>query len=225
VVLWRLAVLFFCCESILAIRFNPGVLYGGLLLGLLTLKHYLLFQLQLPNAGAYVILLHSGFTVCCCTLMWRVMAARGPLAGLLAGVAFTPGWHRGFKLLRVIGFTERRTLLLVEPAVMAVFVVHAAMTPVYLHFRPYWHYLGGTGHPLPPLPDVAWPAWWPDAAPWAALALPCLSVLALTLNNRTEFAMTQAGMAEARQRQQQADQDATASSGPVLQFPMMKGPR
>jgi hypothetical protein len=225
VALWRLAVLFFCCESVLAVRFNPGVLYGGVLLALLTLKHYLLFQLQLPVAGAYVTLLQSGFLACCLTLLWRITVARGPLAGLLARVAFTPGWHRGFKFLRVIGFTEKRTLLLVEPAVMAAFVVHAAMTPVHLRFRPYWHYLGGSRQPLPPLPEVAWPAWWPDAAPWIALILPCLSVLALIFHNRVEFAMTREGMAEVRQRQQRAEQGAAAPSGPVLQFPMVEEPR
>ena len=122
------------------------MLYGGWLLALLTLKHYLLFQLQLPH-GAYITLLYNGFATVCLTFMWRVMVARGPLVGLLARVAFTPGWHRGYKVLRVIGITEKRTLLLVEPAVMAAFVVHAAMTPVSLRFRPYWHYLGGTGIP------------------------------------------------------------------------------
>jgi len=222
VVLWRLAVLFFCCEAVLAVRFNPGVLYGGLLLVLLTLKHYLLFQLQLPTTGAYITLLYSGFATVCLTLMWRVTVARGPLVGLLAKVAFTPGWHRGYKVLRVIGITEKHTLLLVEPAVMAAFVVHAAMTPLSLRFRPYWHYLGGTKHPLPPVPDVAWPL---KLAPWIALAMPCLTALALYVNNRAEYAMTEQGKAEARQRQQRVDQDAAASSGPVLQFPMMEGPR
>jgi len=222
VVLWRLAMLFFCCEAVLAVRFNPGVLYGGLLLVLLTLKHYLLFQLQLPNTGAYVTLLYNGFIACCFTVIWRITVVRGPLAGLLAGVAFTPGWHRGFKLLRVIGFTEKRTLLLVEPGVMLAFVVHAAMTPVSARFRPYWHYLGGTKHPLPPVPDVAWPL---KLAPWIALAMPCLTALALYVNNRAEYAMTEQGKAEARQRRHQADQGAAASSEPVLQFPMMKAPR
>jgi hypothetical protein len=144
------------------------------------------------------------------------------LAGLLAKVAFTPGWHRGYKVLRVIGITEKHTLLLVEPAVMAAFVVHAAMTPLSLRFRPYWHYLGGTRHPLPPLPEVAWPI---ELAPWIGLALPCLTAMALFVNNRSEFAMTEQGKAEARQRQQRVDQDAAASSGPVLKFPMMEGPR
>jgi hypothetical protein len=225
VVLWRLAVLFFCCEAVLAVRFNPGVLYGGVLLALLTLKHYLLFQLQLPTASAYVTLLYSGFTTVCLTLMWRIVVARGPLAGLLARVAFTPGWHRGYKVLRVIGITEKWTLLLVEPAAMAAFVIYAAMMPVTLHFRPFWHYLGGSGHPLPPLPDVAWPAWWPDAAPWISLILPCLSVMTLIFHNRAEFTMTREGMAQARQQQQRAEQGAVAPSGPVLQFPMMEGPR
>jgi hypothetical protein len=223
--LWRLAVLFFCCESVLAIRLNPGFLYGGVLLALLTLKHYLLFQLQLPITGAHVTLLHNGFIACCFTFMLRFILARGPLAALLARVAFTPGWYRGFRILRVIGITEKHTLLLVEPAAMAVYVVHAAMTPVYRHFRPYWHYLGGHGRPMPPLPEVAWPAWWLEAAPWLSLALPCLSVLALYLHNRAEFTMTPSGIAEVRQQQRQADQEAVAPSGPVLQFPMMKGPR
>jgi len=188
VALWRLAVLFFCCESVLAVRFSPGVLYGGGLLVLLTLKHYLLFQLQLPVAGAYATLLYSGFATVCLTLMWRVGVARGPLAGLLARVAFTPGWHRGYKLLRVIGITEKWTLLVVEPAAMTAFMVHAAMmTPVYLRFRPYWHYLGGSRQPLPPLPEVAWSAWWPDATPWISLILPCLSVLALYVHSIGKF--------------------------------------
>lgn len=223
--LWRLAVLFFCCESVLAIRFNPGMLYGGMLLALLTLKHHLLFALQLPLPGAYITLLHCGFLSCCLTLLWRVTVARGPLAGLLARAAFTPGWHRGFKILRVVGCTEKWTLLLAEPAFMAAFVIHAGMTPVYLRFRPYWHYLSGNRQLLPPVPETAWADAWPEAAPWIALALPCLSVLALYLHNRTEFAVTREGMAQARQRQQRADQEATASSGPVLQFPMMEGPR
>jgi hypothetical protein len=50
-------------------------------------------------------------------------------------------------------------------------------------------------------------------------------VITLIFHNRAEFAMTREGLAEARQRQQRADQEATASSGPVLQFPMMEGPR
>jgi len=37
--------------------------------------------------------------------------------------------------------------------------------------------------------------------------------------------MTEQGKAEARQRRHQADQGAVASSGPVLQFPMIEGPR
>jgi len=223
--LGRAVVLFLCCEAILAVRFNPGVLYGGWLLVLLTLKHYLLFQLQLPTVGAYITLLYSGFATVCLTFMWRVVVARGPLVGLLAKVAFTPGWHRGYKVLRVIGITEKWTLLLVEPAVMAAYVVHAAMTPVQLHFRPYWHYLGGSRQPMPPLPEMTWPAWWLDAAPWISLILPCLSVLALILHNRAEFAITREGMAQARQRQQRAEQGAIAPSGPALQFPMMEGPR
>jgi hypothetical protein len=202
------------------------VLYGGVLLALLTLKHYLLFQLQLPTASAYVTLLYSGFTTVCLTLMWRIAAARGPLAGLLARVAFTPGWHRGYKVLRVIGVTEKWTLLLVEPAVIGLFMVHAAMTPVHLRFRPYWHYLRGSGQPLPPVPDITWPAWWPDAAPWISLILPCLSVVTLIFHNRAEFAMTREGMAQARLRQQQqAEEEVTPPSGPALQFPMMEGPR
>jgi hypothetical protein len=108
---------------------------------------------------------------------------------------------------------------------MAAYVVHAAMTPVQLHFRPYWHYLGGSRQPMPPLPEMTWPAWWLDAAPWISLILPCLSVLALILHNRAEFAITREGMAQARQRQQRAEQGAIAPSGPALQFPMMEGPR
>jgi len=45
------------------------------------------------------------------------------------------------------------------------------------------------------------------------------------VHNRAEFAMTQEGMAQARQRQQRAEQEAVAPSGPVLQFPMMEEPR
>jgi hypothetical protein len=220
--LQRLIVLFFCCEAVLALRFNPGILYGGLLVALLTLKHYLLFQLQLPTAGAYTTLLYNGFATFCCTLFLRVTVMRGPLAALLARVILTPGWHRGYKPLRLIGITDKYTLLLVEPAAMVAFLVHAAMTPVSLRFRPYWHYLGGTGHPLPPVPVVAW---WPDAAPWLGLVLPGLAVLAVYLNNRAEYAGTAQARAEAQQRQQQADQDAVTPSGPVLQFPMVQGLR
>jgi hypothetical protein len=223
--LQRLIVLFFCCEAVLALRFNPGILYGGLLVAMLTLKQYLLFHLQLPTAGAYTTLLYNGCTAFFCTLILRVTVVRGPLAALLARVICTPGWHRGYKPLRLLGLTDKYTLLLVEPAAMAAFLVHAAMTPVSLRFRPYWHYLGATGQPLPPLPVVARPAWWLDAAPWIALALPGLAVLALYLNNRAEYAGTAHAQAEAQQRQQQADREAVASSGPVLQFPMVKGLR
>ena len=106
--------------------------------------------------------------------------------------------------------------------VMVAFVVHAAMTPLSLRFRPYWHYLGGPKHPLPPVPDVAWPL---ELVPWIALAQPCLMALALFVNNRAEYAGTTQARAEAQQRQQQADQDAVTPSGPVLEFPMVQGLR
>jgi len=144
---WRFFLLFGCCEALLYVRWNFGFRFYLLMLAVLSAKHYV-FQF-LPVTAAHAHVLQMAFYSILLTLLWRVFSTTGGLRMLAPRLVYVRAYHSGHKILRLIGISQKMTLLVWEPLVSLVFAVMATRTPVLLRMHPYWHYLGDTHSGLP----------------------------------------------------------------------------
>jgi hypothetical protein len=222
-VLWRLFLVFGCAEALLFLRWNMGIAMGVLLGVFITIKHWLLQYLLLSQS--YIHLLHLGVMCAILNIVARIFLPQTPLAWLAPRLVFTPPWHSGNRFWRLIGLKEKWTLLYVEPAVFLAAAIFIAGTGCCGRFQPYWHYWGQK--PMPRLPDWLAASWWHslDAAMLVSTLLPAVTLLALLLHNRYEYAASDEGKNEALNRRGQVMQPAQVSQAepaPSLTFPTVQ---
>lgn len=220
---WRFVLFFWCCEGLLAVRWNFGLRFCLLMLAFLSVKHFLLQFL--PVTEAHTLMLHAAYVNVVLTILWRFGGTVGDFRLCFPGVVYVPPYHSGHKILRLIGISQKMTLLVVEPLVAAVSALLAARTPVYVQMRPFWHYIGNGQEPLPPLPVLSFPVWYPQVAPLLAWLWLALMVGAFFLNNRAEYALLPEAAQEGMTKAEKAIGGPTAPPEPTLEFPRVRTKR
>jgi hypothetical protein len=218
--LWRCFLLFGCAEGLLWVRWNFGFRFCLLMLALLSAKHYLFQFLPVTAAHAYV--LHAAFFSIVLTLLWRVFSTAGQLRFLVPTLVYVRAYHSGHKILRLIGISQKMTLLVWEPMVTLVFAVMATRTPILLRMHPYWHYFGDERGTLPPLPPMSFPGWYVAAAPILAWLWPMLAAAAFFVNNRHEYAWTAEAAEDGISQAAEELRGPAAPPEPRLEFPHVR---
>lgn len=221
--LGRFILLFGCCEAMLWVRWNFGFRFCLLMFALLSAKHYLFQFLPVTEAHAYI--LHAGFYSILLTLLWRFVSTTGEFRFFAPGLVYVRAYHHGHKLLRLIGISQKMTLLVWEPLTTLIFSVLAARTPTLLRMHPYWHYLDGEQGTLPPLPPMSFPDWYLSVAPFLAWLWPVFTAAAFYLNNRHEYAWTEEAAEERIDTTAKELRGPAAPPEPRLEFPRVRTKR
>lgn len=222
-ILGRFFLLFGCCEAMLWVRWNFGFRFCLLMLALLSAKHYL-FQF-LPVTAAHQHVLQTAFFSILLTIVWRFGSTTGPLRFLAPRLVYVRAYHQGHKILRLIGISQKMTLLVWEPLAALIFAVMATRTPTLLRMHPYWHYFGGEHAPLPPLPPMSFPDWYTAVAPVIAWLWPVLAAAAFYANNRYEYAWTEEAAEDGIDKAVEELRGPAAPPEPHLEFPRVKTKR
>jgi len=205
--LLRLVLRFGCVEALAMCRAYPGTGYGVMLAVLFVIKHQVLAYLPASQGSMEW---HRGSAV----MLGLNLFGRFVFKHAAWRCSLVPSDDPGRLLLWPAHWRKKFLLLSLEPALVLGFILvyEIAEPPYFLRFVPMFWW---DGLPLPYGIVQPYPAWYLHYATTIARGLPFLTVAALWLNNRCEYAASEEGQRDAEARQGRRTTEPTPVFTPV----------